>query len=474
MVTKEYVRKKYFVDGWSIRKISRQAEISRQTVRKMLRDSAIPKYRSVKARPSPVMGRYSKVIQRWLKEDEKAPPKQRHTARRIYTRLVEEYGFKGGESTVRRFVRLLKQEPKECFMLLTASPGEQAQVDFGHAWVIIGDKRYNVSIFCMRLKYSSVPYTVAFLNERLEAFLEGHVKAFEYFGGVPKEGIYDNAKTQIVKILQGPGRQEHEAFSNLRAHYLFNSTFCRPGHGNEKGSVENLVKYVRRNALVPVSSFANMEELNEHLLRWCDKEEERHMNRWLEEKEHLRPLPDRGFCSARILPIKVNRYALVNIERNKYSVPAYVGKTLIAKIYTDRVEIVDLDKIVASHKRSYERGKTYMKFEHYISVLERKPHSVTHARVVRELPEVFQRLRERLENERGNCWYKEYLQILLLAKEYSLEEIELALERAGEMVNVQIVERYLLNETEGVPTLYPVVDEKDMMRYDNLLRRSGT
>ena len=244
MVTKEYVRKKYFVDGWSIRKISRQAEISRQTVRKMLKDSAIPKYRSVKARPSPVMGRYSKVIQRWLKEDEKAPPKQRHTARRIYTRLVEEYGFKGGESTVRRFVRLLKQEPKECFMLLTASPGEQAQVDFGHAWVIIGDKRYNVSIFCMRLKYSSVPYTVAFLNERLEAFLEGHVKAFEYFGGVPKEGIYDNARTQIVKILQGPDRQEHEAFSNLRAHYLFNSTFCRPGHGNEKGSVENLVKYV--------------------------------------------------------------------------------------------------------------------------------------------------------------------------------------------------------------------------------------
>ena len=112
MVTKEYVRKKYFVDGWSIRKISRQAEISRQTVRKMLKDSAIPKYRSVKARPSPVMGRYSKVIQRWLKEDEKAPPRQRHTARRIYTRLVEEYGFKGGESTVRRFVRLLKQEPK--------------------------------------------------------------------------------------------------------------------------------------------------------------------------------------------------------------------------------------------------------------------------------------------------------------------------------------------------------------------------
>ena len=145
--------------------------------------------------------------------------------------------------------------------------------------------------------------------------------------------------------------------------------------------------------MVPVSSFAILEELNEHLLRWCDKEKERHMNRWLEEKEHLRPLPDRGFCSARILPTKVDRYALVNIERNRYSVPAkYVGKTLIAKIYTDRVEIVDLDKIVASHKRSYERGKTYMKFEHYISVLERKPHSVTHARVVRELPEVFQRL----------------------------------------------------------------------------------
>lgn len=244
MVDKEYIRKRHYVDGWSIREISRQLKIARQTVRKLLEDAEIPKYSRQQDRPCPVMDPYRAFIENILLADQTAPIKQRHTSARIYERLVDEYGFAGGESTVRHYVRKLKVAQPECFLKLEADPGEQVQIDFGHAEVDINGKRIKACLFCMRFKYSLVPYVVAFPTERLEAFLEGHVRGFQYFGGVPKEGLYDNAKTQVVKILSGPDREEHEWFSSLRAHYLFDSHFCQPARGNEKGVVESLVKYV--------------------------------------------------------------------------------------------------------------------------------------------------------------------------------------------------------------------------------------
>lgn len=470
MVDKEYIRKLYFVKGLSIREISRRLGHSRVTVRKMLKDSDIPRYQRRKPTPSPVMDPFREVIQKWLDEDEKLPKNQRHTAKRIYTRLVEEYGFKGAESTVRRFVSRLRKEPKECFVLLDASPGEQAQVDFGHGLVVIAKEKVRVSLFCMKLKYSQVPFVMAFPTEKLEAFLEGHVKAFEYFGGVPKEGLYDNASTQVVKVLSGPHRKEHEVFSALRAHYLFDSSFCQPGKGNEKGSVEGLVKYARRNTLVPLQEFGCFEELNEHLLRWCEKEKRRHKERWEEEKEALIPLPKSRFCSANMLAVKVNSYSLVNVDRNRYSVPAScVGKTLLAKVYVDKVEIVENERVIASHKRSYKRGETSLKIEHYLPVFEIKAHAVTHARVIRELPPVFQKVRKTLQ-KKGMSWYKEYVRIIMLLKNYSLKELEEALER--------IIDPTFEKVCEILPSKLPDVREietskKELNKYDTLLKKVG-
>lgn len=178
MVDKEYIRKLHYIEGWSIRKISRQLPVSRPTIRKMLLDEEIPKYNLTVPRPSPVMDKYRPILEQWLREDELAPPKQRHTATRMFKRLQEEYGFTGGCSTVRRTVSQLKQSMPEVFIPLTAAPGEQIQVDFGHAQVILAGNETKVCLFCMRLKYSQVPYVTAFPTERLEAFLEGHVKGF--------------------------------------------------------------------------------------------------------------------------------------------------------------------------------------------------------------------------------------------------------------------------------------------------------
>lgn len=437
MVDKEYVRKRHYVDGWSIRELHRKLKISRQTVRKMLEDVEIPTYTLNQERPCPVMDPYRAFIVNILTEDKKAPVKQRHTAARIYERLVDEYGFQGGESTVRHYVKKLRVPEQECFLKLEANPGEQMQIDFGHAEVNINNERVKACLFCMRFKYSLVPFVMAFPTERLEAFLEGHVRAFSYFGGIPKEGLYDNATTQVIKILSGPEREEHQWFSSLRAHYLFDSHFCQPAHGNEKGTVESLVKYVRRRALVPVPSFASWEECNHHLLRWCEKEKERHAVKWQEEKAALRPLPATPFSSARPLAVKINSYSLATVDRNQYSVPChYTGRMIMAKAYVDRIDLIVGCDIVATHERSYKRDQVYMELNHYLPALERKPHAVTHASVVRQLPAIFGRVREKMTAAHPQG-YKDFLAVLLLLREYSVSDVTIALE-SMELVDVTV------------------------------------
>jgi transposase len=261
MVDVEFIKKKHANEGWSIRKVARQLEVSRQTVRKVLAAPAEPpSYRQNLPRAQPVVGPYLGIIERWLAADETAPRKQRHTARRVYDRLVAEYDFPGAEVTVRRAVRTLRGRRTQFFIPLEAVPGKVAQADFGQAQVMIAGHAEKVFIFCLRAKHSKVPFAAAYPTEKLEALLAGHVAAFEFFGAVFTEVWYDNPKTAVTKILAGPARIEHEHFSRLRAHYLFDSPFCTPGAAHEKGSVENLVGYVRRNALVPASKpFASLE-----------------------------------------------------------------------------------------------------------------------------------------------------------------------------------------------------------------------
>ena len=171
MIDKEYIRKKHFLEGWSIHELSRQLKISRQTVRKMLKEGEIPKYNRQLPKPCPVMDPFREVIESFLKVDETAPIKQRHTAARIFTRLHNEFNFNGGESTVRRYVRKLKNTKSECFIVLEANPGEQMQINFGHAEVDIVGKRRTSHLFCMRLKNSGVSFVVAYPTERLEQLI---------------------------------------------------------------------------------------------------------------------------------------------------------------------------------------------------------------------------------------------------------------------------------------------------------------
>ena len=465
MVDKEYIRKRHFVDGWSIRKISANLKISRQTVRKMLSDAEIPKYQLTKPRPRPAMERWIPIIEAWFEEEKNFPKKQRYVSSRVYERLKEEYEdeFQAAESTVRHWVAKIRNRPQEAFVPLAADAGELAEADFGQAVVKVQGKETTVHLFVMRLRYSGVPFVCAFSSEKVEAFLEGHRQAFEWFGGIPHSVRYDNPKTAVTKILAGPMREEHELLSSLRAHYLFDSDFCRPGEGHEKGGVEHDVGFVRRHTCVPMPDVPDLDAFNAHLLAWCEEVRRKRWDLWEQERAALRVLPVRPHLCVTTRPVVVNKLCLVTFDHNRYSVPSvYVGKTLTLRSYAEWIEVLERSQVVAKHRRCHERKQTFLELEHYLPVLAHKPHAVTHAAVVRQLPQVYQRIRIRMTNSRPDG-YKDFVAVLLLHRVFPMNEILRAIEEIGpDVVNAELIQRHLF--TPAHPGAVQIPDELQSFR----------
>ncbi|MBE3088505.1 MAG: IS21 family transposase [Chloroflexi bacterium] len=457
MVKIEDIRKKHLMQGWSIRRIARELNVSRQVIRKALQSAEIPAYQPGRRNPSPILAPFLPLIERWLEDDEKAPRKQRHTARRIYHRLVDEAGFRGSEPTVRRAVARLKDRQREAFIPLTADWGEVAEVDWGQATIFYGQDPVVLWLFCLKLRRSGVPFVRAYWKDNLESFLDAQVEAFAWLGGVPRVMRYDNLSSAVTRVLLGPLREVNSHFSSLRAHYLFDSLFCRPGKGNEKGSVENLVGTVRRNALTPVPQVCSLEELNVLLLDWCEEEKGKRQRDWLEERAALRPLPPYPFRPAIPHPRQVNGMSLVCFEGNRYSVPCrLVHRPVLLWAFHDHLEIFAQEECVAVHPRSRGRGTISCAFPHILPAIRRKPRSVLHAQAVRDLPEPFQRARRQLEKE-SPLGYREFTKILLLTETWSMGSLARALEEAIQAgaLNSAHVHRLLLGQ--GKTTILPLL-----------------
>ena len=243
------VRRSVMVEGMSIREASRVFGLHRDTVRKMLAYSVPPGYRRQTAPRRPKLEPFTGVIDRILESDLGVPRKQRHTAQRIFQRLRDEYGFDGGYTIVKDYVREHRRQAREMFVPLSHSPGH-AQCDFGEALVVIGGVERKAHCFVLDLPHSDGCFIKAYPAETTEAFLDGHVSAFSFLGGVPQSILYDNTRLAVARILGDGRRKRTQAFSELQSHYLFEDRFGRPGKGNDKGKVEGLVGYMRRNFLV--------------------------------------------------------------------------------------------------------------------------------------------------------------------------------------------------------------------------------
>jgi len=326
------------------------------------------------------------MIEAWLEQDRYAPRKQRHTARRVWQRLVEEHGAEVGESTVRRDVTEVRAR-QEFPLVEVAVPhnhplGAEAEVDFGTASVYVAGFLVEVQLFIMRLSASGRAHPRAYLNEAQEVFLDGHVRAFEHFGGVPGRLRYDNLKAAVEKVLRGRDRLESERFVALRSHYGFDSFFCQPGvkGAHEKGGVEEIGRFRSRH-MVPVPRAGSMAELNELLLAGAAKDARRFITgRRIAVGEHfaleadaLRPLPTDAFDYRAPGNFRVDRKARVSVRGALYSVPArYCGRRLDAFIGAEVIEVLDSKVVVAWHPRS-QKGEENLVLDHYLEVLAIKP-----------------------------------------------------------------------------------------------------
>ena len=272
------------------------------------------------------------MIDRILDDDHRVPRKQRHTAKRIFERLRDEYSFDGGYTIAKDYVREDRRRAREMFVPLSHPPGH-AQCDFGEALVVTGGMERKAHCFVLDLPHSDGCYVKAYPAESTETFLDGHVSAFAFLGGVPQSMLYDNTKLAVARILGDGRRQRTRAFTGLQSHYLFDDRFGRPGKGNDKGKVEGLVGYARRNFLVPMPSFESFDALNAYLERRClermDAQLRGHAEtvgqRMERDLEALLPLPAVHYDACDKQAGRVSSLSLVRYRTNDYSVPVAYG-----------------------------------------------------------------------------------------------------------------------------------------------------
>ena len=466
------VRRACFVEGMSVREAARVFGLHRDSIRKMLKYSVPPGYRRDQPPRRPKLDPFKGVIDQILEQDQLLPKKQRHTAQRIYDRLRDEHGFSGKYTIVKDYVRDRRRQTREMFVPLTHPPGH-AQCDFGEAWVIIGGVKQKAHYFAVDLPHSDGCFVKAYPAETTEAFCDGHVSAFAFLGGAPQSILYDNTTLAVARILGDGRRKRTRVFSELQSHYLFEDRFGRPGKGNDKGKVEGLVGYVRRNFLVPIPSFESFDALNAYLEEQCLKRLEDRLRGQTEtigqrlerDLEVLLPLPDAPYDASDKHLTRVSSLSLVRYRTNDYSVPvAYGHRDVLVRGYVHEVVISCGAEVIARHRRSYERDDFVFNPLHYLPLLEHKTGALDQAAplVGWELPDEFGVLRRLLESRMGKRGKREFVQVLRLMENFRKQEVYDAVRDALRLgaVSFDAVKHLVLCRIEGRPPkldleLYP-------------------
>lgn len=373
------------------------------------------------------------IIHGILEADQQAPKKQRHTAKRIFDRLVEEHGYDGGETVVKDAVRAWKQRQAEVFVPLSHRPGE-AQVDYGYLTVVLRGEETKVALFVMTLPYSDAIFCQVFPAECTETFQEGHKRAFAFFGGVPRRISYDNSKIAVARIVGGRGRDATVEFQRLESHFLFEHHFCRVRRPNEKGHVENQLGFARRNFLVPIPKVDSLEALNAELTERLRKDLSRKLRGQsgtkaellAEEQKLFLAIPAQEFEARRVETAKASSLSLVRFHGNDYSVPtAYAHHQVMIIGGIEEVRLVVGNRLVARHRRHWGKEHTLFDPVHYLTLLERKPGALDYARPLEnwDLPGCFTVLRRRQERELGKLATRQYIKVLRLLEHASVGEL---------------------------------------------------
>ena len=475
------VRHKILVEGRSIRSVSRQMSISRNTIRKYLKVSEPVRVVRQK-KPSPVMEMIAPRVEEILAEwRDHTTAKQRITGTRIHRQLVEE-GYEVGLTSVRSYLREKRRQQAEVFVPLIHRPGEEAQVDFFEVTVEEGGQRRKAWKFVMRLMYSGRDFIRLYDRQDQLSFLDAHVRAFGYLGGVPERIVYDNLSAAVKKVV-GSERELTERFTALASHYLFEPCFTRPAEGHDKGGVEARGKGIRLAHLTPIPQGETLSEISEVLLREVEMAFTGEQ-RLLEERTHLRELPERPFEARRIELVSVSRRSMVRIEGATYSVPSHWA-SLRATAYLG-VQDVRIHCCGQSETYPKERkGTQKVRYRHYLSELAKKPKAVRQVapELIREMGGPYERMWEMLVDRYGPKEASRVLARILGAvvdhgEELVTEALEAALSR-GRLDLLSLAEhlkdRRELRPSVTVPERLSdyEVESANASDYDLLLGRKG-
>jgi transposase len=437
------IRRRVLTGELSKRQACREYSLHWQTLKKVLQQPVPPERREAPPPRPSKLEPFRPVIEAILDGDRQAHRKQRHTVWRIFERLRDEHGYDGGYTIVKDAVRDLRIRRKEVFLPLKHDPGE-AQVDFGYCYVDLAGQRQQVVLFVLSLPYCDAVYCQAFPRECSEVFLEGHCRAFRFFGGVPTRISYDNTKVAVAKIVGSRERERTKEFQRLAGHFLFEPHFCLVRRPNEKGHVERLLDYGRRRCLVPIPQVQTLAELNDRLEAWCRQDLAQTARkrsvpkqvRLLDDQRAFRPLPAQEFEARRVAPGQADSLSLVAFDRNQYSVPtqyAHRDVTVVAGI--DELRIIVDDRLIARHRRCWDRDQTCYEPVHYLALLERKPGGFDFARPLDRwgLPVAFGILRRQLEADLGPRGTREFIKVLRLLERHPVSALKEAVQTGLEL-----------------------------------------
>ncbi len=467
------IRRAVMVEGLSRREAAQRFGIHRNSISKMLKYSIPPGYRRRERPVSKKLGAHLAWIDAILEGDRSVHKKQRHTAHRIFERLGEEQGYSGGYTIVREYVAQAMLRAREMFVPLSHRPGH-AQADFGEADGYIAGKKVRFHYFCVDLPHSDGCFVKAYPAETAEAFCDGHVAAFDFFGGVPQSILYDNTRLAVAKIVKANGqRLRSQMFSELQSHYLFEDRFGRPGKGNDKGKVEGLVGYARRNFMTPLPVAESFDALNVRFLDACSKRRQailRGHSTTIGERQQadaaaFMDLPPAPYDACHKVATRVSSLSLVRYRNNDYSVPTRYGhQEVLAKGYVDRVEIACRGEIIATHARSYATADFVYNPLHYLALLEHKCKALDQAAPLDgwQLAQSIHRLRRLMEARMGNAGRREFIQVLRLMEDFHQHQVEHAVTQALQLgaISFDAVKMLLLARLENRParldlTFYP-------------------
>ena len=485
--------------GESMRSIAGRLGHCQKSVRRAIKSQTgePPPYTRTKAVGYPKLGEFVAIIDQILRDDESAPKKQRHHAKRIFERLRAEYRYSGSYYPVRRYIASLRQGNRETFMRIDHVPGRRMEFDFGQVWVDYPHGRKKTDVLSGVWTFSNSPFLIALPNQRTESILQGMKSAFEFFTCIPREVWWDNPKAVAIEILRGRDRTLNPAYASLASHYRFDPLFCMPAKGQEKSDVEQSVFALERRACTPVPRAEDFADLNRQLLAFCLAERDRtvaHQSLTIGqnfelEKAAAMSLPMHPFDACIKRAGLVDKYQMVSFDTNRYSVPhtAAFAKVTV-KAYVDRVAIIHKGEIIAEHRRGYGRHESFIDPLHFVAALSRKPAWLDHVPAMRDwkLPESFEQLRQMLRGLHGpRTGDRQYIRVLQLLIRHSAGRIDKAIGMAlhrpmltSELI-AQIVDRLAESEEHPFNPIDPdeqsevvrrvQVPMPDLRRFDRLL-----